>query len=369
MPACPYAAPPDPIAASTHDDPRRYYAELAEQGLHYDPQLRSWVAASQQAARAVFADPTLRVRPAAEPVPAALHGTMAGQIFAALVRMRDDVQHVPLKLAVQSALTAFASEAIQNSVQLVANRLAPTTPHSAAELTRLLYALPSAVLGYWFGIAETEWHALAAEVQAFVRCIAPGGTPEEITAGCAAAERLEQRLRGQLTKPGPLLQRLSGELEAAGLPDPDWLLVANAIGLLFQACEGCAGLMGLALLQVQQEPALSSHEVLERVLHQLPPIQNTRRFAAEAVELAACPLQAGDSVLVLLSAPDPDGQAALAFGHGRHACPGERWAKLIAQGGLDHLRQTGLNPELLQHHQWRRSLNARVPEFYRRRTA
>jgi cytochrome P450 len=364
MSASPYATPSDPIAAVTHDDPRRYYAELAEHGLYYDPQLRSWVAASQQAARAVFENPKLRVRPVAEPVPAALPGITAGQIFAALVRMRDDAQHAPLKLAVQSALTAFASEEVQNSVQLVANRLAPAAPPSAAELTHWLYALPSAVLGHWFGIAESEWHALTDEVLAFVRCIAPGGTAADITAGCAAAERLEQRLHEQLTKPGPLLQRLAGELDAAGLPERNDLLIANAIGLLFQACEGCAGLMGLALLQTQEQPALSSHEALERVLHQLPPIQNTRRFAAEAVELAACPLQAGESVLVLLSAPDSAGRAALAFGHGRHACPGERWAKLIAQGGLDYLRQAGLNPALLQRYQWRRSLNARVPEFH-----
>lgn len=40
-----------------------------------------------------------------------------------------------------------------------------------------------------------------------------------------------------------------------------------------------------------------------------------------------------------------------------------RSRRLIAQTGIEHLQQSGLNLKLLQHYQWCRSLNARVPEF------
>src|SRR5260370_21246165 len=86
--------PRDPIAAATHPDPYPYYAALvARKPLYRDDALGLWVATSAAAVSAVLASDLCHVRPPAEPVPAALLGTPAGEIFRRLVRMNDGQVH------------------------------------------------------------------------------------------------------------------------------------------------------------------------------------------------------------------------------------------------------------------------------------
>lgn len=365
MPANQNALPTDPLAAATHDDPRSYYAELAEQGLVFDTTLRCWVSADADVVAATLSHPHMRVRPSAEPVPPNLQGSTAARLFAALVRMTDGPGHAPLKRAIESALDSVSTAEIHQSAIDVIPQLALPARPAGAEITRFHYALPTAVLAHWIGIPQEHWPALIDEVLAFVRCVAPGGSDEEISAGIQAASQLERRVRAQLQAPGPLLLRLDTEIARTGLPDRQALLVANVVGLWFQACEGCAGLMGLAL-QATQPDALPRGAAgrLDAVLDGLPPIQNTRRFAAGDVEIAGCPLHAGDMVLTVLSTRSEGMTKNHAFGHGPHACPGARWARTLAIAGIEHVQQSGVTAEVLARYAWRRSANARVPEFY-----
>ncbi|WP_375056590.1 hypothetical protein [Zobellella sp. DQSA1] len=350
--------PNDPVAAATHEEPRAYYARLAARSPYFDAALACWVAASVPAVGEVLSHPALLVRPETEPVPGPLQDTPAGALFAALVRMTDGPAHGPLKAAIRTALDSIDEQDIRRNTRAVAALLIPATAWSGAAVTRFNYALPGLVLAQGFGIPRDHWPALADEVLALVRCIAPGGSEEEIAAGARAAARLEQRVRERLMKPGPLLGRLCAEFERAGLADS--LLVANAVGLLFQACEGCAGLLGQALILAGKKAGWDGARLVEAVLDDMPPIQNTRRFVARDARVAGCPLQRGDTVLAVLAAEGRN----LAFGQGPHACPGARWARVIAVSGGDYLQQSGLDPRMLARYRWRRSLNVRVPEFF-----
>src|SRR5229473_1176610 len=81
--------PADPIAAVTHPDPYPYYRELvARTPLYRDEVQGLWVAASADAVTAVLTSALGRVRPAAEPVPAALLASPAADIFGRLPRPR-----------------------------------------------------------------------------------------------------------------------------------------------------------------------------------------------------------------------------------------------------------------------------------------
>ena len=96
-------APSDPIAAVTHPDPYPYYANLvAERPLYRDESLGLWVAAGAAAVTSVLKSEAGRVRPPAEPVPRALVGTPAGEIFRHLVRMNDGANHLRLKPGVSA---------------------------------------------------------------------------------------------------------------------------------------------------------------------------------------------------------------------------------------------------------------------------
>ena len=81
-------APSDPIAAVTHPDPYPWYRQLARtRPFHYDATLKLWVAASASAVAEVLDHPDARVRPLSQPVPPALAGGPAGDLFGRLVQI------------------------------------------------------------------------------------------------------------------------------------------------------------------------------------------------------------------------------------------------------------------------------------------
>src|SRR3954452_2340568 len=100
--------PKDPIAAVTHRDPYAYYTRLAaERPIYHDASLGLWVAASAETVMAVLPSDLCRVRPTAEPVPAKLQGTPAGDLFGRLVRQNDGDRHRALKQAGAGTLGAI----------------------------------------------------------------------------------------------------------------------------------------------------------------------------------------------------------------------------------------------------------------------
>lgn len=352
--------PANPVEAVTADDPAGYYRTLPDGGWFICPELACRVAASAGAVAEVLSHPECDVRPHDARVPAVLQGSVAGEVFAALVRMQDGTQHAQLKQAVNEALQSVDHEVLYQCVPEVIAVARLGMPQTGEQLTQFNYAVPIMVVAHGLGIAVHDWPEVVGEVLQFVRCIAPGGTSQEISLGMAAAEQLVDRVQRQMANPGVLLRQLQQSFQ----PYPELTefgLIANAVGLLFQACEGCAGWIGLCLLEagddvvVERIPAL-----MEQVVLHSPPIQNTRRFVARDTVIHGCPVAAGEQIVVLLGAA---GKAGYAFGDGPHACPGQPWARAITQGALAYLFGGGLDRALLQRYQWRRSVNARVPEF------
>src|SRR4051812_16635843 len=119
------AFPADPVAAATHANPYPYYADLlARAPFERDGRLNLWVAASAEAVTAVLTSGLCRVRPAAEPVPKALLGSSAADIFARLVRMTDGPAQQALKRAVVAALGSLDGTAAAGPSREWASRLA-----------------------------------------------------------------------------------------------------------------------------------------------------------------------------------------------------------------------------------------------------
>lgn len=304
---------------------------------------------SQSAVREALTHRHLGVRPAEEPIPGSLLATPAQPIFAALVRMRDDAGQRALKASLESVLAWFSDDQIHQITVDMAKQLAPELI-TAEQVTRFNYALPIYVLAELLGVARQERSELVAEVLDFVRCIAPGGSAEQMAAGAIAAGKLQMRMQ---QADGPLFTRLCQQIGDRKVA------VANAIGLFFQACEGTAGLIGQALL-LTNRCHQTAEDVISTVLQQTPPIHTTRRFVQQNTLLDGQRLVAGQSVLVHLKTPEQ----SFPFGLGAHQCPGERWARIIASVGIDYLSTLDIHPTMLSHFHWRDSQNARVPEFY-----
>lgn len=382
--------PRDPIAAVTHPDPYPYYATLvARPGIERDATLGMWIAARAAHVTAALTSDLLRVRPASEPVPAALVGSMAGDVFSRLVRMNDGAGHAPMKTAAAATLDALDATRVAEEAgrcgQVLSEELAPHT--APGRVVDFAFRLPVYVVARLLGIPGDALASTATWTGDFVRCLAPGATPEHLARGAEAAGRLRDLFRGRLAASGDgLLPRLASAAKAAGRDDD--AIAANGIGFLSQAYEATAGLIGNTLValgrhaqlrdQLQADPG-HLRAVVREVVRFDSPVQNTRRFVARDGVVAGRPMQAGDAVLVVLAAAnrDPDvnphperfdmfraERHAFTFGVGAHACPGEELATTIAQIGVERLLAAGVDPAALADTvTYRPSVNIRIPVF------
>ncbi len=376
------AAPLDPLDAVGHADPYPYYASLAARpGLYFEPRLQLWVASSAASVKAVMAHPDCRVRPLAEPVPAAIAGGMAGEIFGALVRMNDGEQHAQPKLALQRALAAVPLALAQQRAVGIGRRYWGGEARNAA-LAAWMFQVPVATVASLIGFPDAQLPALVEWMGRFVACLSPLSSGAQIADAQIAARELMARFKAlmQVAAPAPdsLLALVSAEARAAGWDDAHGLL-ANLIGLLSQTYEATAGLIGNSVVALVRQPeeerceAADAATLVQAVSMLDPPVQNTRRFVACACEVDGVALEAGQTILLLLAAAsrDPRGHChAFGFGYGAHACPGHALACVIAAGAMQAMLEqvcgTGADgAAYLQALRWnyRRSLNARIPEF------
>jgi cytochrome P450 len=372
------AAPLDPLDAVGHLDPYPYYATLvAQRELRFDAGLKLWVAASAASVKAVMAHADCRVRPLAEPVPGAIAGGTAGEIYGALVRMNDGARHAQPKLALQRALGAVPLDLAQRRAGDIGRRLW----QGDAGLGSWIFELPVSVVASLIGFPDAQLPALAAWMARFVACLSPLSSAGQIAQAHAAAEELMASFKALLRQAAPqqdnLLALVLAEAREVGWDDAHALL-ANLVGLLSQTYEATAGLVGNSVIALARQPEEERCEPADAatLVHAVslldPPIQNTRRFVARACEVDGVALEAGQAILLVLAAAsrDPQGEDhAFGFGHGSHACPGHALACAIASGAMEVvIARACTRPDgaaFLQALRWRyrRSLNARMPEF------
>jgi cytochrome P450 len=331
--------PRDALAAPSHPDPYPWYARLAQEApLAFDERLGLWIAAAPHVVRQALAQPELRVRPLADPVPAALARRPTGEVFALLVRMNDGEFHARHRPDVAAAAGRWNDGEVAAAAAAAALDLAPGLDPNA-----LLSALPVQAMARLLGVPGPELRQTVRWVHDFTAGIAAG-------ADAAALERADAAT-----------QALMAQGEAQGLSR---VRAANRIALMQQSLDATAGLIGNAasLLLQRPQPSLASigdaMALVAEAASRDPAIHNTRRFAAAPLELGGQRVAAGQGVVLLLA------PARLAFGAGAHACPGERLALGVAAAGLHALASIAPLPRLFGRATgWRPLPNARIPVF------
>ena len=361
----------DPIIAATHADPYPYYAKLrAEGGLTFDHGLKLWVASSARAVRAVLTHADCRVRPLQEPVPKAIASGMAGKVFGQLMRMNDGERQRCPRSAVEPALQLIDDNLVRT---LVAARLMTA---DADGLYKAMFRGPVCVVAALLGFTPAQGRAISELTADFVACLSPLSNDLQLAAAHAAAEQLHGYFIELLADADSDLlkaieQRFAGDEET---------LIANLIGLCSQTFEATAGLIGNALIALRRQPELR-HASVDALLAEVqrfdPPVQNTRRFVAQACEIDGVRLEAGEVILVLLASANRDpllnaeperfllerpDRRSFSFGSGRHQCPGQTLALSIAAATVREILDQGVNLQQLTWH-YRPSLNGRIPLF------
>lgn len=386
--------PLNAVAAASHSDPYPYYRQLlAGPALYFDANLRLWIASRALVIQEVFDNPHCLVRPVAEPVPLAIASGDAGTVFARLIRMNEGAAHAGPKRAIGHALAGMDLAAVANKTRQLAAML--EARHGVADgagLTRWLFDLPTWVMADLLGVGLAELPRVAQWVAEFVRCLSPLSTPEQLAEADAAARSLSRHfselVRSSSAPPGTLLEEVCRQAAKTGWSGQE-AIAANVIGLLSQTHEATAGLIGNCIVALLAQPGLeqclrAEPELAAALVREVarfdPAVQNTRRFVVRATRVADVALQPGDVVLLSLAAagrdervyPQPDAFVLErpdcplpGFGQGRHACPGQSLAFVIATAAIRHLLE---RPVWLGQAEfgwgYRQSANGRLPEFF-----
>ncbi len=306
----------------------------------FDAPRKLWIASSAASVKAVLGNPACRVRPVAEPVPAAIVGSAAGEVFGHLVRMNEGLRHDVPKLALQRFLAAVDLERVQARTEALAFKVAGEGTLRAEALSRWAFEVPVMAVADLLGFAEAELPQVARWMADFVACLSPLSTPAQLAAAGDAASALLARfaelVQAAATQPGSALARLQQEAAQAGWHDAQALL-CNAVGLLSQTYEATAGLIGNSIAALATRPGLL--DAMEREPGQLlpmahevsrydPSIHNTRRFVAEATEVAGVSVQAGDVLLLRSGRRGPRPRVQRQARRIPSGAPGPRGARL-----------------------------------------
>jgi cytochrome P450 len=382
--------PESVLEAASHPDPYPYYAALSAYcPLYREERLKLWIALGAAAATEILSSDLCRVRPAAEPVPTAIAGAPAGDIFKHLVRMNDGPGHAKTKAGVSACLAAFDPAQLTAIARLDAAKLACELAGAQRPgIDRFSFALPVQVIAQMIGPSTDVATRCAILIGDFVRCLSPLSSPDEIARSNKAAAALITILRDEMrprTHGG--IATTAERLQSLGIDDID-SVQANLVGFMSQTYEATAGLIGNTLLALARHAELRRriagddalmHRVVEEVVRYDPPVHNTRRFVAQDCIVAGQAMKEGDQILVVLAAANRDpslherphifdpnraDRRSFTFGAGRHACAGQAIATGIAAAGIQALIAHGLDVAALAGPvQYRRSVNARVPLF------
>jgi cytochrome P450 len=152
---------------------------------------------------------------------------------------------------------------------------------------------------------------------------------------------------------------------------------AARIGLLVQACDATAGLVGnAAVAMLRGELGGPVEQILAETLRHDPPVRGTRRLAASAARAGGADVAAGTVVQLDFAAanrdpavfPDPArfdparfdsaGAGHLTFGAGPRSCPGRDHALAVAAGIVEAVRDVRLAEQEIEYEP---SANLRVP--------
>ncbi|MES2069589.1 MAG: cytochrome P450 [Pseudomonadota bacterium] len=385
----------DALSAVTHSYPYSYYAELGKrQGIFRDDKHGIWIASSAATVQEVFLHPLCRVRPPAEPVPQALLGSAAADIFKHLVRMNDGAGHCPFKQAVSATLQSLSIPQIEEQGRQWAQQLAAQHYSGSDDgwLDRYAFHMPVYVVASLLGVPAAALPQISLLMHDFVRCLAAGSSSAQLERGKSAAAELLAMFQPMLQAGGNrgLFFLLAQQAARLGCEDSA-VIAANGIGFMSQAYEATAGLIANTLYmlandadlrqrleqdpQDPQAPALL-HACIDEVLRTDPPVQNTRRFVAADGEIGGQAVRAGDTILLVLAAanrdpalnPQPQDfelqrsqRRHFSFGHGAHLCPGQQLAGRIAHAALSHLCRMKLDfQRLAQSRHFRPSANTRI---------
>ncbi|MGC4892597.1 cytochrome P450 [Micromonospora sp. DT31] len=301
-----------------------------------------WVVTRHADVVAALTDPRCVVPPTPAPDPSGPAGSRPGGTGGGLAWLRATVSRfsAPDRHAARRAIGVAALDTLappdlcRAAARLTGQTLdrhvvGPRRDREVDVMAEIARRVPLVVLAERLDLADPA--AAVAEVAAVAAAYHPGAQPAAVRRADAAVAALLA-----MSPPAP----------------PE--VAANRLGLLVQAADATAGLIGGAVRHGLTAPdGLATAALLAEVLRLDPPVRATRRVAADPLGLGGRTVRAGEPLLLRFDAANRDPAVftspgrfradrvggALTFGAGPRGCPGLRHALALAVGVVDVLRR------------------------------
>ncbi|MFF8279790.1 cytochrome P450 [Streptomyces lateritius] len=347
----------------------------AEAPVHRDPATGLWLISRYEDIRRVLLDPAAfrpdNAQHAITPlgVPALRVLARAGFRVRPALANNASASHAGLRRVVTRFFNAERVAAAVPVIERVADELLDTvcteidTTGGSDLFGAFAHTLPCRVMMELLGIHGLDTTTLVRWSDASLELFWGRPSPERQLELAALVGEFHQWLTSLVSDRTAPADSFVGALVRHRLPDGEVLDLETAVGacfFVFIAGQSTTGqLIATVLRSALAEPGLwprPGHEEglakawVEEVLRREPPVTTWRRVTAHAVELGGTPLPAGAELLLMLmgSGSDPEvfenpeemrphranSRHHLAFGVGRHRCPGASLARTEAAVAL-----------------------------------
>ena len=330
----------------------------------FEPRLRCWVFSRHRDVAFALRDPRFSsdrshrgeagLEPEAQP---SAFETMRAAMFL----FRDPPSHTQLRALAQRAFTHRAIAAMERRVREVVEELLCETRECDRIdfMRRVAEPLPVVAISDILGLPAADRALLKGwsdDVAGLL--LGLGSEPDARMRGRESLLELRGYLRAVL---GERSARPRDDAMAHLLPLDEPERSATALLLLLAGHETTTSLLGTAVVALCEHPAQRDRlaedptllgTAVEELLRFGSPLQATRRFALERVEVGDCEVGPGERVVCLLGVANRDPEVFadpnrldlgrrdnrhLAFGSGIHACLGARLARLEARVAIGEL--------------------------------
>lgn len=309
-----------------------------------------------------------------------------------IIAFIDPPKHTRLRRLMTIALKARAVTARRAEIERLAGRLIDdiAADGEADLFSALNYPLPAQVVGEILAIPVEDRSRFETWANDIVFYVGSGSVDDELaTRTLASVEEMHaymsELVRQRRAEPGDdLLSAMLAAEDDGSLTDAE--VRANALFLMTAGHETATNMLSnglLALLRHPDQLALLRQRpdlidpAIEEMLRFESPVQMTSRIATADGEVAGTPIQAGQSMLILLGAANRDPRvfadphrfdierdelAHVAFGHGPHWCIGgslaREEARIVIPMVLERLPDLQLATDEIA---WQPTLNFRGP--------
>jgi len=334
------------LHADVQDPYTVYRQRLASAPVYWDEQNQLWALYSYAVCSAVLQHEHAYI-PAVDAPNAHGLNEYALSIKEHLVRLQNGKAHIVARsIAMQLHQCMWPVEIAEVAAQLIG---AAATGGVIDWGTVIAKQLPVRVLLKSFGFEQTDEAMIAAQLPVLATIMWPHKTPDQVNGINAIAKEIYGAVEAHLLKKG-----IAPGNDDSLLP----LYVSNCIGLFIQSYDAGRGLLCNALLSLLEEDNIQAavnnlRQAIVETLRFNPPVHNTRRVAAGAIELDGVAIPEGAAMLVVLAAANRDAMQFvepdrfhinrannhqhLSFGAGIHACLADHFVTQLVQECLLYL--------------------------------